>query len=86
MLSVFISLHLLVVKFFKVGALYAIVHGADAEETAQRISMGLKDQVHQHYSSFSEDAGYVLRDTDICLPLVPWSNDYLCRMTMSIAG
>jgi len=60
MLSVFISLHLLVVKFFKVGALYAIVHGADAEETAQRISMGLKDQVHQHYSSFSEDAGYVL--------------------------
>jgi hypothetical protein len=88
MLSVFISLHLLVVKFFKVRALYnrgsysiycvphgyvkrlgvfhignrfnAIVHGADAEETAQRILMGLRDQVHQHYSSFSEDAGYVL--------------------------
>jgi hypothetical protein len=29
----------------------AIVQGADAEETAQRILMGLKDQVHQHYSS-----------------------------------
>jgi hypothetical protein len=38
----------------------AIVHGADAEETTQRILIGLRDQVHQHYSSFSDDAGYVL--------------------------
>jgi hypothetical protein len=38
----------------------AIVHGIDSEEAATRILTGLRDQVHQHYQSFSVDAGYVL--------------------------
>jgi len=37
-----------------------IVHGASAEETAQRILSGLRDQVLQHYTRFNADNSYVL--------------------------
>ena len=37
-----------------------LVHGADAEESAQRILTGLRDQVRQHYFAFKADESYVL--------------------------
>jgi len=60
----------------------AIVHGIDSEEAATRILTGLRDQVHQHYLSFSVDAGYVLFAISIYLPLEIWNSGYPCHMIM----
>ncbi len=38
----------------------SIVHGSGADESANRILMGLRDQVTQHYLSFQADNNYVL--------------------------
>jgi len=60
----------------------AIVHGINSEEAATCFLTGLRDQVHQHYLSFSVDAGYVLFAISIYLPLEIWNSGYPCHMIM----